>query len=410
MPTAPPADLRRVLSVHQVTRYLSTLIRRDPALGDLWVRGEVSNCTHHSSGHTYFTLKDGQSELRCALFREEARRVAVRPDDGLAVVCHGLISVYEARGHYQMIVDGVEAEGAGALYAAFEALKKRLDAEGLFAPERKQPLPRFPRRVAIITSPDGAVVRDFLTIGRRRWPFAHIEVIPSAVQGPSAAPQLVAALERCGARGDLDAIVLARGGGSLEELWAFNEEPVVRAIAACPIPVVSAVGHETDFTLADFAADVRAPTPSAAAELVFPDAAAVARQVTQLAERAGHLLAARWARYERLFHALTQRAVLTSPARLLADARQQVDECGARAHLALDRRLRDHAAHLALLSEQVAGRDPRAALARGFALVYRDGALVRSTKQVRPGDPLRVRVQDGEFPAEVTHHVRPPSP
>jgi len=406
MPTGAPADPRHILTVHQVTRYLSTLIRRDPALGDLWVRGEVSNCTHHSSGHTYFTLKDANSELRCALFREEARRVSVLPENGMAVVCHGGLTVYESRGQYQLVVDWVEGEGAGALYAAFEQLKKRLDAEGLFAPERKRPLPRFPRRVAIITSPDGAVVRDFLTIGQRRWPFAQIDVIPSAVQGAAAAPQLVDALQRCGARTDLDVVVVARGGGSLEELWAFNEEPVVRAIVACPIPIVSAVGHETDFTLADFAADVRAPTPSAAAELVFPDAAAVARQVTHLAERAGHLLAARWARYERLFHALTQRAVLTSPARLLADARQQVDELGARAHLSLDRRLRDHAARLALLAEQVAGRDPRAALARGYALVYRDGALVRRVKQVAPGDPLRVRVSDGEFPAEVTRAPR----
>src|ERR1700688_1310542 len=257
---------RRTLTVSELTARIRDLLGK--SFTDMWVEGEISNCREAQSGHIYFTLKDDRSQIRCVYFKQQQRGIKFRPEDGLQVTVRGSISVYEQRGEYQIYVEKIELMGQGALQLAFEQLKKRLEAEGLFDAARKKPLPMLPQRVGLITSTRGAAVRDVVRILRRRFPNLHLIVYPVRVQGDGAAQDIVAALKYFNRKQLVDVILLARGGGSLEDLWAFNEENVARAIAACTIPIISGVGHETDFTIADFAADVRASTPSAAAELV----------------------------------------------------------------------------------------------------------------------------------------------
>ena len=261
-----------VLSVSQITGYLKSLLEGDPNLNPVFISGEISNFTdHYRSGHLYFSLKDEKAVLKAVMFSSSARRLRFRPSDGMKVLCRGRISLYEASGQYQLYVDDMQPDGLGTLNLAYEQLKTRLEKEGLFDAARKRPIPRYPRRVGVITSPTGAAVRDICQILGRRWPMAEIVFCPVLVQGEEAAPQLVEALARMNRVDGVDTIIIGRGGGSLEDLWAFNEESVARAVAASKIPVISAVGHETDFTICDFVADLRAPTPSAAAELAVPD-------------------------------------------------------------------------------------------------------------------------------------------
>jgi exodeoxyribonuclease VII large subunit len=276
---------RDVYSVSRLNREVRILLER--GLGVLWVQGELSNFSQPASGHWYFSLKDRDAQLRCAMFRTKNVLVGFTPRAGTQVLVRGRISVYEARGEYQLLVEHLEESGVGALRREFERLKTRLAAEGLFALERKRPLPRFPRRIGVITSPSGAALHDILRTLARRYPPAAVLVYPSAVQGAAAVPALVAALGMASARAECDVLILARGGGSLEDLWAFNDERVARAIHACALPVVSGVGHEIDFTIADFVADTRAPTPSAAAELVVPDRLACLEAVTRASQRLG---------------------------------------------------------------------------------------------------------------------------
>src|SRR2546423_1366334 len=283
------APAREVYSVTRVNREVRALLER--GLGVLWVEGELSNLSQPASGHWYFSLKDRDAQLRCAMFRMQNSLVGFTPRAGTQVLVRGRISVYEARGEYQLIVEHLEEAGIGALKREFERLKAKLAAEGLFAPERKRSLPRFPQRIGVITSPSGAALRDILHVLARRFPPAAVLIYPAAVQGAAAAPALVAALESASARAECQVLILARGGGSLEDLWAFNDERVARAIRACRLPVVSGVGHEIDFTIADLAADARAPTPSGAAELVVPESRACPecrRPVRDAPARLGH--------------------------------------------------------------------------------------------------------------------------
>ncbi|MGQ0535246.1 MAG: exodeoxyribonuclease VII large subunit, partial [Methanobacteriota archaeon] len=270
------------ISVSELTRRVKVSLERDPALSSVRVRGEMSNFLHHSSGHMYFVLKDEEAVLRCVLWNGTARKLRFSPQDGLEVVAHGSITVYPRRGEYQLTVAVLEPAGEGALYAAFLRMKAKLEGEGLFAADRKRPISPFPRRVVIVTSREGAVLHDFLRISRRRDPAVEVVLVPAPVQGPDAAPELALALGRAANVPGADVVVLARGGGSLEDLWAFNEEVLARAIAASPVPVVSAVGHETDYTIADFVADLRAPTPSAAAELVAAESGELVSRVGDL--------------------------------------------------------------------------------------------------------------------------------
>jgi len=400
----------QIYRVSAITRYLRELLESDVFLADLWVAGEVSNCNRAPSGHIYFTLKDAESQLRCVLWRDKAARQSYLPQNGAAVVVHGYISVYEVQGAYQLYVDTVQPEGLGALYQEFETRKQKLQAEGLFEAARKRPLPRFPRRIGVVTSPIGAVFRDILNILRRRYPLAEVVLAPTAVQGEGAPEGIVAAMQALNSLGDVDVIIVARGGGSLEELWAFNDEGVARAIAASSVPVISGVGHETDFTIADFVADVRAPTPSAAAELVAPDVAALRQQITAQRSRLAELVQgrltvarARLAQESRVLGRYSPRAIVDRQ-------RQRLDD--------LARALSSHLAHslavqgerLASRSRQIVALSPFATLERGYAIVTHQATsrIVASVAQVAAGDALAVRVSDGGFGAAVTNG-RPPA-
>lgn len=387
-----------IYNVIEVTRRLKDLLESDQTLQDLWVAGEISNFKPAPSGHLYFTVKDAESQLSCVMWRSQAMRLPALPRDGQRVIVHGHITIYEARGAYQLYADLVQAEGIGVLAARFEELKARLTAEGLFDPAHKRPLPPLPRRIGLVTSPTGAVLHDILHVLRRRYPLAEVIIAPSAVQGVEAPPQIVAALIALQAVGDVDVIIVARGGGSLEDLWAFNEEVVARAIYACTVPVISAVGHEVDFTISDFVADVRAPTPSAAAELVAP---ALATLATQIAAYQRQMLDALQEQLQGARASLgsEQRALQrVSPHLLLDQQRQRIDDFWQRGRaivghrFALKReRVRGLASHMRALS-------PESVLGRGFAIVWlNDGNVITSVRQAQAGERLRVQVRDGRF-------------
>jgi exodeoxyribonuclease VII large subunit len=394
-------------TVSQLTGTIRRLIEDALELADVWVEGEVSNFSRAASGHCYFTLKDAGSQIGCVMWRQVTQAQRHLPADGDLVLAHGRVGVYEAAGRYQLYVDRFQPAGMGNLYLEFERLKAGLEAEGLFAPEHKRPLPRFPRRIGVVTSPGAAALRDILTVLSRRYPLAELLLAPTLVQGDDAPPQIVAAIEALNERADVggvDVIIVARGGGSLEDLWAFNDERVTRAVAASRIPVICGVGHETDFSLADFAADVRAPTPSAAAELVAPEQADLRSQVAGLT---GMLMTALYAAMdERRWRLAEQARALKhlSPALQLIQARQHVDDLlgGAQAALRHDMALRRE--RLGGLTGRLAGVSPLGTLERGYAIVrHRDTeAIVRSVGQVAPGDTLDIRVVDGEFEAQAS--------
>jgi exodeoxyribonuclease VII large subunit len=389
-------------TVSQLVARIRDVVESDADLHDLRVEGEVSNFRQASSGHCYFTLKDAGAELRCVMWRSAAQELRSLPSDGAMVLAHGRVGVYEQRGSIQLYVEYLEPSGVGALYREFELLKARLEEEGLFALDRKRALPRFPRRVGVVTSPTAAAFRDVLNVLRRRYPLVEVVLSPTMVQGESAPTQIVAALESLDACDDIDVILIVRGGGALEELWAFNDERVARAVAASKVPLVCGVGHETDFSLADFAADLRAPTPSAAAELATPDRAELLTQVNQLSGRLAALLRvrlneARWALTEQ-----EQALQHLSPATLLAQARQRVDDLAARAADLVEHDLLLRRERLTGLNGRLEGTSPVATLERGYAILSRqvDQQMVLSVSQVDSGDGLVARVSDGEF--EVT--------
>ncbi|MER3545520.1 MAG: exodeoxyribonuclease VII large subunit [Chloroflexota bacterium] len=389
----------QVWSVSALTRYIRELFDIDYRLQDVWLAGEVSNFSRATSGHVYFTLKDDSAQIRCVMWRSTVARQGYLPAHGDAVLAHGSVSVYEANGAYQLYVDALRPLGRGDLHLEFERLKTRLAAEGLFDLERKRPIPPYPRRLGLITSPNAAALRDVLNILSRRYPLVEIVFAPAAVQGAEAPPQLCAALEALNRLEGLDAILLARGGGSLEELWAFNDETVARAIAASRYPVITGIGHETDFTIADFVADLRAPTPSAAAELAVPDRQDLKAQVEALGQRLvlalqGQIEAQRWR-----LQAQAQALRHLSPLGRLLNLRQRLDDLNERAirliqHTIALRRERLRGATLAL-----AGLSPLATLERGYAVVRHLGRdeIVRDAAQVAPGDRLEVQVRRGRF-------------
>ncbi|MEX1254344.1 MAG: exodeoxyribonuclease VII large subunit [Dehalococcoidia bacterium] len=387
----------QVYAVRQIATHLRELLESDLFLSDLWISGEVSNFSRYPSGHIYFSLKDANSALRSVLFKSANPGFAFA--DGDQVVAHGRVSFYEARGDLQFIVDFVQPEGVGALQAEFERLKAQLDEEGLFDQTRKRTLPRFPQRIGVATSQSGAVFHDVCHVLERRWPLAQIVLAPTPVQGPEAAPGIVAALAALNQRSDIDVIIVARGGGSLEDLWAFNDEGVARAIFGSLVPVVSGVGHETDTTIADYVADVRAPTPSAAAELVAPDRTEV---VARLSLAAG-TLASNVRRQLDDGRTGVGRAVsrIERAAPDVNRERQRADDLTRRALRTVDGLVTGF--HKGLHGFQLALRslDPYATLQRGYALVQRDGHVVDSVAHTTVGERLSVRVRDGDFPVRV---------
>ena len=393
---------REVWTVSRLNREVRLLI--ETGLPALWIEGEVSNLARPASGHLYFSLKDEAAQVRCALWRSGALKLSFTPRNGMQLLVRARVSVYEPRGEYQLIVERAEEAGEGALRRRFEELKARLRAEGLFEETLKRPLPALPRRIGIVTSPSGAAIRDILHILRRRFPAVPVLIYPVPVQGEGAAAKIAAMLALASERAECDVLILARGGGSLEDLWSFNEEVVARAIRACEIPVVSGVGHETDVTIADFAADRRAPTPSGAAEIAVPDAAewlkrlnrdrgrlhnAIARKLRLKVERLG------WQR---------RRLQVAHPGNRLRQLGQRLDELELRRRRAMQGRLEVSRRRLGRAADLLDAVSPLATLDRGYAIVSRarDGSIIRQASAVEPGEDIGIRLARGELEARVT--------
>ncbi len=386
-----------IFSVKEITRYIKTLLERERTLQGAMVRGEISNCKYHTSGHLYFTLKDDASELRCVMWRDRVLAQSFRCEDGMRVVAEGSITLYERSGQYQLSVFALQADGIGNLYLAFEQLKRKLETEGLFDTARKRALPTIPRRIALLTSPTGAVVHDFVTVSTRRWGGRRIVLVPTPVQGAQAAAGIVRSLKIAAKISALDVIVLARGGGSFEELSPFNDEAVARAIVASPVPVVSAIGHETDFTIADFVADLRAPTPSAAAELVVPDLRGLDDFLTRTQSRIFDRVHDRIETGQRDVQRLAMHPALRNPLVLIRAREQALDLANERIGARLRTRLDAGAAWLDRVESQLTALDPRGVLLRGYAMVTRptDGALLPSAEVAARETSLDIQFFDG---------------
>ena len=390
-------------TVAEITARIRLLLEGDVELQDVAVSGEISNLTQARSGHWYFTLKDASASLRCVMWRSAAARQRFVPQEGDAVQALGHIGVYEPRGEYQLYATVLRPMGVGDLYARFEALRAALEAEGLFDPERKRALPAFPRVIGVVTSPQAAAFQDVCNVLRRRFPLAQVWLSPAAVQGLEAPAQLRAALARLNAEEKVDVILLIRGGGSIEDLWAFNDEGLARAIVASGIPVVSGVGHETDFTIADFVADLRAPTPSAAAELVAPDLAELDQAIRLARARLTELQRGRLARLQERLDSGGRNLALLSPQRELATQRQRLDDLELRLQRSWAGAQGRLAARLAEARASLGAADPQAILQRGYAILTQagDGKRVTGVNEARVGDALLAQLRDGDLPLRV---------
>ncbi|MDR3122086.1 MAG: exodeoxyribonuclease VII large subunit [Clostridiales bacterium] len=393
----------RACSVSELNRYVNALMKSDPILREIWVRGEISNYRPHDSGHHYFTLKDGAGAIRCVMFRSAASRLRFRLENGMKVVAGGSVSVYERDGVYQLYCEELRSDGTGDLYVAYEQMKARLAEEGLFDAENKRPLPLLPDSVCVITSPTGAVIQDILNVALRRFPKATIKLVPVQVQGETAAAQIARAVARVNRLGLADVIIVGRGGGSIEDLWAFNEEIVARAVAASQIPVVSAVGHETDFTICDFAADLRAPTPSAAAELVFPDFAALAARLSQADRNLRAALSRKAERARQRLERCRAGAAFTRPLDRVDFARMRLNGAEERLLAATRGYAAKSAARAAVLAARLNALSPLAVLGRGYAYVTdsETGKTLRSARDTGVGRGVAVRLGEGGLVCEV---------
>lgn len=392
----------QALSVSDVNRYIKALVNRDEILSSISVRGEISNFKRHSAGHLYFTLKDEGGEIAAVMFRADAARMSFNVCDGMRVVVYGSVDVYEKSGRYQVYVRTMIADGIGAMAQAYERLKRKLESEGLFAAERKRALPTFPQRIGVITAPTGAAIRDILNITGRRYPLADVLIYPSLVQGADAPASLRAGLEYLNADGTCDVIILGRGGGSIEDLWAFNDEALARAVAASEIPVISAVGHETDFTLCDFVADMRAPTPSAAAEIAVPDVRVLLERTGELARLSQMRLTSvidnnknRVARLGQLLSAL-------SPEMKLSRMREQVERRRERLDVMIEKIYEARLSRYKTLLESLNVLNPLSVLQRGYgALRDTDGNIVARAKDMSVGQRVELVMSDGRADAEI---------
>lgn len=394
---------RQTLSVTQLNEYLKMLLDGDRVLSSVFVRGEISNFKLYSSGHAYFTLKDDAGQLKSVMFRSYCSRLAFLPEDGMRVIAHGRVSVYESSGQYQLYVDDLQPDGAGSLAMRFEQLKRKLAAEGLFDEARKRPLPPMPKRIGVITSPSGAAVHDIINVLGRRFPAAEMILYPSEVQGTQAPAQLIAGVEFFSMTGLVDVIILGRGGGSAEDLWAFNDEYLARAVASCSVPVISAVGHESDFTICDFVADRRAPTPSAAAEIAVPDMGEILRSLAAVRGGLQASVQKRIAQEKRILDRITQSRVFSRPEQMLDGFRIRLDEREADLNRAIEQTIGQKCQSTAALAGRLQALNPLAVLARGYATVSRDGGTsVTSIQQIQEHDMLDIRFADGSVRATVS--------
>lgn len=394
--------MKTVYSVGQVNRYVKNMFIQDYVLRKVYVKGEVSNCKYHTSGHIYFSLKDETGVLSCVMFAGQRRGLAFRMKDGDRVVVGGAVDVYERDGRYQMYAKEITLEGAGALYERFLALKAELEEMGMFAPEYKQPIPRFIRRLGVVTAPTGAAVQDIRNISLRRNPYLQIILYPALVQGDGAADSIVKGIRMLDEAG-VDTIIVGRGGGSIEDLWAFNEEKVARAIFECRTPIISAVGHEVDFTIADFVADLRAPTPSAAAELAVDDMAQVMYTLSSYQERFQRDMREKIEFQRVRLGQYQMRLKYLSPESRLRDRRQALVDFEDTLRRAMDNKLQQYRHRLGIYLERYQGLSPLAKLNQGYSFVAdSDGRGITSVSQVKPGDRVEISVTDGVIQAEVS--------
>ncbi len=393
--------ITEIHSVSSLNRYVESVLRNEPTLRDVWVRGEISNFTHYNQRHMYFSLKDGESELSCVMFHGANKDMDFRPSAGQEVICRGEVGFYHAKGKYQFIVLEMIPEGVGKLYLAYEKLKKKLEEEGLFSPEHKKPLPFLPTRVGVVTSTDGAALRDILNVLHRRYANVDVLIAPTSVQGKGSPESIARAIEQMDSQ-DVDVIIVGRGGGSIEDLWSFNEEVVARAIFHAKTPIISAVGHETDVLISDFVADKRAPTPSAAAELAVPDKRELVSKIqgekSRLLSSLNNAVVDGRERLKRI----TEGLLFIRPERFLEEHEQRLDECISRIRENVSKKLEFMENKLELQTERLKALGPVLTMERGFSVVLdRGGNVVRSVVDLNPGDMLDVRMKDGSFTTEV---------
>ena len=394
---------KNFLTITALNEYLKHRFENDPNLASIYLKGEISNFTNHKSGHFYFTLKDETGTLKSVMFRSSASKLAFVPENGMKVLAHGRVSVFVRDGQYVFYCDQLEPDGIGALYLAYEQLKKKLTAEGLFAPERKRKLPKIPTRVGVITSPTGAAVRDIINVTKRRFPFAKVVLYPALVQGAEAAPDLIRGVKLMNELNSADVIIIGRGGGSIEDLWAFNNEELARTVAASRIPVISAVGHETDFTICDFAADMRAPTPSAAAEIAVPETGELQRKINNITDRMLLLLNNNLKNRRKRVEELASRRVLNSPSYIIDDRRLALLTLTGKMESAQKILIADKKQRFVSLTAKLEALNPMSVISRGYSAVFSDdGRIIKSVNDVNVGDGFSFVTTDGTVKGRVT--------
>ncbi|MBQ9070304.1 MAG: exodeoxyribonuclease VII large subunit [Clostridia bacterium] len=390
------------LTVSELNAYIKRIFDSDRMLNAISVRGEISNFTYHRTGHLYFSLKDEGGQVKAVMFRSSAATLKFMPENGMRVIVRCSVSVYSQSGSYQLYVTSMQPDGVGALYLAYEQLKVKLESEGLFSEVYKQPLPRFPKKIGVITSPTGAAVRDIINVTSRRYPIADVYLYPSLVQGDGAEDNLIAALDYFEKSKLVDVIIIGRGGGSIEDLWAFNSERLARKIFESKTPIISAVGHDTDFTICDFVSDLRAPTPSAAAEIAVPDRRDLLLSLGDTYERCRTSLKRIAERGEERLLRLCEKSVLKKPEEIFAQGEEKIESCKRKLNESISKLIVERANDLAVAAGKVNALSPLATLSRGYSATFYNSKTLKSTKDVKVGDKITVRLSDGEIYANVT--------
>ena len=387
---------KNVLTITELNTYIKGVFDKDAYLADLWIKGEISNFKFHSTGHLYFSLKDEGSVVKAVMFKSSALKLPFMPENGMKVICHGRITSFVRDGQYQIYLDSMEPDGVGSLYIAYEQLKKKLESQGLFDPKRKKPIPKIPSRIGIITSPTGAAIRDMINVSGRRFPYAKVILYPTLVQGPDAPPQLVEGLKYFNENNAADVIIIGRGGGSIEDLWAFNDERVAYAVAASHIPVISAVGHETDFTICDFVADRRAPTPSAAAEIAVPDTNELKNKFNNVIRHEAMSIEKTISRYREKLKYLSNSRAITNPQAFIDDKRLAIVLMSEKISAAEVLKLNQAKFTLGKATAKLEALNPLSVISRGYSAVYTDDkTIVKSVDQLSVGMHIEFKTSDG---------------
>ena len=397
------ADTRNIITVSDLNEYIKSKLESDRYLFDVYLRGEISNFTnHYKTGHFYFRIKDETSVIDAVMFRGNNAKLKFLPENGMKIIAHGRIGAFVRDGKYQIYCDDMEPDGIGSLYIAYEQLKRKLEAEGLFSQDRKKPLPKIPSRIGVITSPTGAAVRDIINVLGRRFPYAEMVLYGALVQGAEAAPSLIAGMRHFKEARNVDVIIIGRGGGSIEDLWAFNDEALAREIASSQVPVISAVGHETDFTICDFVADRRAPTPSAAAELAVPDTHDLMRRISNVTDRCEHLLSSMVAERRKYLEGIASRPVLKNPERYIDDRRMDLVHLDTRLTSAIGTVKEKKVASFSVLAAKLDALSPLSVLTRGYSFVSdTDGQVLKGVGGLKLGQSVNISFSDGEAKCKV---------